>query len=67
MKIIKQGNLPTATMKCSLCGCEFVYDKRDLELTPYYFPFKDSFYVDCPHCNKHLPVSEDIFDKLILE
>lgn len=29
-RIIKAPNLPTKTMKCSYCGCEFTYTKADV-------------------------------------
>lgn len=30
-KIIKTPNLPTKTMRCPHCGCEFTYTKADVD------------------------------------
>lgn len=59
MEIIKHGN----TMmhgKCSACGCEFLYNENDIELSETrinaYESRIDYRYVNCPECGKEIKI-----------
>lgn len=65
-KIIKEGELPVKQVKCDYCGCEFEYDKRDLEsecIGCYEIAIK-RYSVECPYCHTSRPLPADILDQL---
>ena len=60
MKIIKHGNVPRATATCPVCGCEFEYEKQDVE-EEYAFTgqvIMKKYFIRCPECGTH--VSSDL-------
>lgn len=65
-KIIKEGELPVKRAKCDYCGCEFEYDKRDLELegSAFYGEVIKRYSVECPYCYTSHPLPADILDQL---
>lgn len=71
-KIIKEGKLIPRRMKCTVCGCEFEYDKRDIGKSPDYsvsqlsYPPKNryDYYVDCPYCNERHIISPTTIDDM---
>jgi hypothetical protein len=71
-KIIKEGELPVKRVKCDYCGCEFEYDKRDVEereirdFARLSFPpiYEVEYSVACPCCHTAHPLPADILDQL---
>lgn len=58
MQILKEGKPHFSNHKketCTTCGCEFTYDKNDLEtgITPPPRPCRVT-YVTCPWCGKKI-------------
>lgn len=62
MKIIKQGKLPTAQMKCEYCGCEFEFTMEDVSYTSFYY----GYFIYCPFCRKRTSLTEEQEQKLNL-
>lgn len=71
-KIIKEGELPVKRVKCDYCGCEFEYDKRDVDKREFRdiarlsFPpiYEVDYSVACPYCHTGHTLSADILDQL---
>lgn len=65
-KIIKEGELPVKRVKCDYCGCEFEYDKRDLESESIVCcgTAIRRYSVVCPYCHTSHPLPMDILDQL---
>lgn len=51
MKIIKEGTVPETNGKCPVCGCEFIYDRRDVAVDSEY-----GYRVECPCCKDKLMI-----------
>ena len=54
MRIIKKGKLPPKEkkMKCTSCGCVFMYDRSDIKTEQ-----RDGDFVICPTCGKFITVN----------
>ena len=59
IEIIKEGKYKKKIATCQFCGCEFTFDKRDVQSrSDGEFPFtrieKTLLYVLCPCCNAEI-------------
>jgi hypothetical protein len=59
IEIIKEGKYKKKIATCQFCGCEFTFDKRDVQSrSDGEFPFtrieKTLLYVLCPYCNAEI-------------
>lgn len=54
MKIIKEGTVPEAHAKCEICGCEFLYDRRDVEKIS-----ATEYLIECPCCMEKREINYD--------
>ena len=65
IEIIKPGEIKKYTMVCPDCGCEFTYEKSDLESeyadklntdlpSNYFSSYVYIYYIKCPCCGKKL-------------
>lgn len=69
VKIIKEGEPPSVTKTCEVCGCEFSFDCRDVEYNSICSTegfMGKRYYIICPCCNKREIVTEDDSIKLKL-
>ncbi len=56
MRVIKEGRKPLKEVeqKCARCGCEFAYERDDVENVEQYN--ESHYYVICPTCKNHIYV-----------
>lgn len=67
-EMIKKGDIPKASAKCPICGCEFLYDRRDVccDSMTFYNGCSRSYYVNCLCCEGELTISKENIEKLKL-
>lgn len=65
-EMIKNGDIPKASAKCPICGCEFMYDRRDvLECSGIHDSHFD-YYVSCLCCEGKLKITHEKLERLKL-
>lgn len=62
MKILKEGKLEEHKAICKHCGCEFLYDRKDI-----YIEWSAILFVYCPTCGRRIDVDSNTYEPILQE